>query len=1152
MGYAVPAANISLDMSRSEALQQARQFVEDQGYALDGYESAIKFHWDQGAKVYLEKELSLADANRVMAEEEGVWFWNCRWYQPGNLEEFRLWLSPKGEVVGMAHIIPEDQAGQSLTAQEAHKRATAFLEGLGIDLSNYEMQSRRSEDRPTRRDHNFTWERQNFDAKDADYRILVTILGDEVGIYQRRIHVPEEWSRDEALTRWHRDLLFRLAMLFKRVLEVASVILLFYMLRSKGIHLRHAVLFGLAVGLFEAATAANTWGTAWFDYSPNDSAAAFRGDFLVQVASQFLYNFVYVAFLAIVAQALGRSSLPRYGQVDHVTHSRYYSSQAFLTAALVGTCAIFIHSGYFATFYVLGKEYFGVWAPQRTPFTNVLSTPFPFLHPMTSGLGAALREELLYRVIAVSLVLRLTGIRWIAVVIPAIVWALAHSPYPQEPVYIRTVELTVVGVFYGYLLLRYGLVTTLISHYGYNVIVGSAVLLQSGDRTLQASGAVAVLSIFVPLLPCLWRRLSGKALLDWQPKDRKPVFLLPTDAQAPRPEAIYSPAMLMPRLRMTLIVGAAAASLLVLGVTVIWLRQASPTGGLESPHRMPALMRLARPILADDETDPGGSGGDVINVNVNRQAAERIAEDHLRGLGVDTSAYHHVANFRNALGAEDMDYVYQQVGLQRQRRLLADRFSGRCGWRVRFFKPLEAEGYLVYITAEGEVFERIHNLPDEAPGASLSQAEARSLAEAYLIDTHGQDMGLYTPVDEYSIQRPDRNDHHFEWQLDGSEEEDPQVRVRINVHGDEVSGFFPFVHVPEEWRRTRSRETTKDFAALLIAALYAIAIGSIVGMLFMVAFLRGELSFRKWWIPALALTFVHLILELNGLTTFWVRYSTVVQGEVYLWREVLRRSQQMAAIFLAYWTVFTFVAYLVRWAFPSWRPFTPWRNRVPISSLPNSSGEGTVSYSALWCEAFVIAGSAYLISLAIMALGGIVSSSMSDVLEATVYDHVPVPLVVGAGTAWSRSIALLSQGIIAGVTGATLLVSVAALYKGLVKRRRWLMALIISLAMYAGLSESQDLGEFMKTLAAVTFALTAAALLIAFFFAHFMRQNLATLGALALTHVLLGVGMQLILDPDRVAHYVGIGALAVWALSWVFCVVRWYHDRGRTTLESSA
>ncbi len=66
---AFPEAAVNFQVSRAEALERARHFVTGLGENLASYQSSIVFDVDDNAKTYLERELGLAQANRVMASE---------------------------------------------------------------------------------------------------------------------------------------------------------------------------------------------------------------------------------------------------------------------------------------------------------------------------------------------------------------------------------------------------------------------------------------------------------------------------------------------------------------------------------------------------------------------------------------------------------------------------------------------------------------------------------------------------------------------------------------------------------------------------------------------------------------------------------------------------------------------------------------------------------------------------------------------------------------------------------------------------------------------------------------------------------------------------------------------------------------------------
>jgi hypothetical protein len=60
-------------------------------------------------------------------------------------------------------------------------------------------------------------------------------------------------------------------------------------------------------------------------------------------------------------------------------------------------------------------------------YSNLLSTQLPWVKPLLSGVPAALTEEAAYRLFAISMLVWWTGRRWLALGVPAVLWAFLHT-----------------------------------------------------------------------------------------------------------------------------------------------------------------------------------------------------------------------------------------------------------------------------------------------------------------------------------------------------------------------------------------------------------------------------------------------------------------------------------------------------------------------------------------------------------------------------------------------------------------------------------------------------------------------------------------------------------------------------------------------------
>src|SRR5260370_6913308 len=92
-------------------------------------------------------------------------------------------LRSAGNIGGYDQKVPEGRGGPSLVQSDAQAMAQSFLSGkLGLDLKawNYLPEEANSKRKPNRLDWDFTWEKHGFCAKDAPYRLQVTLYGDRV------------------------------------------------------------------------------------------------------------------------------------------------------------------------------------------------------------------------------------------------------------------------------------------------------------------------------------------------------------------------------------------------------------------------------------------------------------------------------------------------------------------------------------------------------------------------------------------------------------------------------------------------------------------------------------------------------------------------------------------------------------------------------------------------------------------------------------------------------------------------------------------------------------------------------------------------------------------------------------------------------------
>jgi GNAT superfamily N-acetyltransferase len=495
-----PSAALQLDLSRKEIAEKAQTTLAEYGYDVTDYKFALIF--SSGNTFYLERMLGIPAANELIKEENlPVWHWHARWFKPLQEEEFTLDLAPDGRVIGFNHHIPEAETAPTLEVDQAQAKAESYLnDQIGWNLRDWELvSSSSSEQLGGRIDHNFQWKRGDFEAGESELRVSVGLQGDTIGHYNYWLKTPDAFWRAfsekaniAGTIDWWSTMIGDYGLTFVAIVAVA-----FLWVRGVRIWRQAAVAVLLAAGL-RLATSLNYLPLAKNHYGTTQVYSLFWIERLVNIAfSTMMFSF-YLFLTYLGARALNKIVWPGEDKILPRHPSRWValSESSWRGLKLAG-----IKSAYVIGFYYLVTNVLGGWSPMSVSYSNTYATPLPFLYPLRSGLLAGLDEELIFRLIGIAFLLWLTRRKWLAVLLPGALWALAHLTYIRDPFYMRGVELLAVGLFYGFIFLKYDLVTTIMAHAVYNALLGALPMLRSGEPYFVFSGTVILVAMFVPILP---------------------------------------------------------------------------------------------------------------------------------------------------------------------------------------------------------------------------------------------------------------------------------------------------------------------------------------------------------------------------------------------------------------------------------------------------------------------------------------------------------------------------------------------------------------------------------------------------------------------------------------------------------------------------
>lgn len=500
---AFPDASVDVTISRAQAQQIATEQLKQLGYSVEGYKFALSFSSDSQAAYYLQRTLGIEESNsRLEHEKWPIYYWSARWFKPLQKEEFRVYLMPDGKLLGLNHIIQEDVAGTNIVQENAQALAEVFLvQHANWQSSEWErIEASSKTQQGGRIDHTFTWRSNKHSVKESELRYTVIVQGDQVGYVDYFIKVPESFTRNYSS---ERDVAGFINGISYFTLTFGAFIISAIAIVLSRPDIRRGIFTALLVAGVSLAAYLNFMPLYKFSYGTTENYPLFWINIIVSILFSVFFTGGQVLVLLVGAQSLSKFVWPQQDRILARGMDRWvdFSRSAWRGLMLGG-----VQMAYVVLFYVFTTNYLGWWSPVTSEYGDIFATPFPFFYAFEIGLSAAIIEELSVRFIGIGFFLWLFNgkHKWFAILIPSLLWAFAHTGYVTAPIYARGVELTIVALFLSFIFLKFDLLTTIMSHFTYNMMVVGVALLRSSESYYQMSGWIVVLTLILPLTPGLF------------------------------------------------------------------------------------------------------------------------------------------------------------------------------------------------------------------------------------------------------------------------------------------------------------------------------------------------------------------------------------------------------------------------------------------------------------------------------------------------------------------------------------------------------------------------------------------------------------------------------------------------------------------------
>lgn len=934
-----PAASIDLRLSKEQIAQKAHEVMRATGHNDQGYIESTTFSSRDYQQIFIEHEYNAREANDLMRNDVPIWLWSTRFCKEQQYEEFWVTLGTDGQLRQWYQSIEDDKALPELTHEQAQELARNFAKQhahivLPVDEDS-QTKIKLIEDgtvqQSKRTDHYFTWEDNSKDFKGGRMRTSMYVSGNVVSDFNYSLHVPDSFDRRYNTIRSYNSLFSSIAQVLFAVLSCSLLFVFVWALSTHQVKWRLTLTIGALAFLESCLSTANSWPVIMQGYETTKTMQQFLMDKTIAALVSGLMSGLSATVLIGAAEPLYRKFFP-----EKLAIQNYWSKQALRTkqlaeSLLAGVSMFGVQLGWITLFYLVGKM-LGVWSPLQMREVAVLSSVVPAYSSLTMAIDASVFEELLCRVLCLVLVQKITGNFWIANLVQAVGWAFMHSDYPQEPAFVRGLELSFVGFWFGMLVRRFGILPSITSHYTYNCLLGSLPLFFAGSPGLLASALVVVSPGFI------WAALSmagvrSKGLTNEQGMCNADVTVThPPRVSEADPQLDYHYSPLNAKARLALITAGAA------GIALAFL-----------PYAQIA-----------DET----------RLTVTREEAVHAAEAYMLTRGISPEGWQTSVELRSNLDDEEIQYGFQKEGFQKLKGVFANARYPLI-WYVRFFKPLVPEQYEVMVNPSGRAIGLDITKEDDAEANTISEADARTKVEEFLQKQRAE-LAPIRFLSASQTKRSKRTDHTFVYEAPQLKLGDARLKVTINTVGDAVDRPTVNWDIPDSWRFERKKETLRTQLAQYGGwGISIVLIGCAI--VWLIGLLRSQsIHWRPGLIAGLVFALARAAETLNDIPGMICSYATDTPLASFWTQVVMGKFQSflLSSALVAFLGVISFAAFRLL------RPKDSITAYFRKCFRPVSEDERMFAKQT-WSDALIFAYSATAVTIGLDELSGFLSAKFS-------------------------------------------------------------------------------------------------------------------------------------------------------------------------------
>lgn len=485
----------------------AENYLLDKGLDTAKYIKTVVFEADEGFNRYLQYAVGLkGEENFIFQHDFDLFLWKIRFFKELEKQEYVIYISPRwGKVVGFTHLIEGLEYRLDLGKDVSRQNSEAFLiSNFNIDLKQYDFHAEKIKRYENRIEYYFSWEKKGVYVPwkqgqgGAKLLLEVTVAGNEIREFRKNdLELPDKFLRYAENQLVLGEYLYRIYYFLLLGLFVCAISIA--LKRKQDFIPRYTKKWYYYVSVFlvviNTADLFNNLQNIIMTYPTSSSLSSFLGLSIVRV----FFNVGFLALSFIMPGIAGESlcsevfAKNEYSAFFGNIKSGFFNRQV-ASSILLGYIIWIITLGIQAVIFYSGQRFLGVWREWHT-LTDFSSSYIPLFSMFVLSITASLNEEIIFRLFGISLAKKYFKNTILAVIVIAFIWGMGHTMYAIFPVWFRIMEVALIGIFYGFIFLRFGVLPLIVAHYLFNVFWCSAAYILGKSTLSLFIGSLGVLAI---------------------------------------------------------------------------------------------------------------------------------------------------------------------------------------------------------------------------------------------------------------------------------------------------------------------------------------------------------------------------------------------------------------------------------------------------------------------------------------------------------------------------------------------------------------------------------------------------------------------------------------------------------------------------------